>query len=127
MLIVRWCSSASAGCSPLAAHQSPIAVHASSQFTARPGRPRSCGTLAAMAMKAEDLWREALALTDDERADLAAELLASLEEQTEDDAEVVRVVWAEEIEHRARMVIAGESATEPWETVRQRIVDELAG
>jgi len=79
-----------------------------------------------MAMKAEDLRREALALTDGERADLAAELLASLE-QAEDDAEVVRVAWAEEIERRARMVIAGESATEPWETVRQRIVDELAG
>lgn len=78
-------------------------------------------------MKAEDLRRQALALTDGERADLAAELLASLDEQAEDDAEVVRVVWAEEIERRARMVIAGESPTEPWEIVRQRLVDELAG
>lgn len=78
-------------------------------------------------MKAEDLRQQALALADDERADLAAELLVSLEEQTEDDAEVVRVAWAEEIERRARMVIAGESPTEPWETARQRIVDELAG
>ena len=78
-------------------------------------------------MRAEDLRQQALALTDDERADLAAELLASLEEQTDDDAEVVRVAWAEEIERRARMVIMGESPTEPWETVRQRIVDELAG
>ena len=78
-------------------------------------------------MRAEDLRQQALALTDDERADLAAELLASLEEQTDDDAEVVRVAWAEEIERRARMVIAGDSPTEPWETVRQGIVDELAG
>ncbi|MCP5030343.1 MAG: hypothetical protein GY939_00980 [Actinomycetia bacterium] len=80
-----------------------------------------------MAMKAQDLRRQVLALADDERADLAAELLASLEADTEDDAEVVRVVWAEEIERRARMVIVGESPTEPWETVRQRVIDELAG
>jgi phenylpyruvate tautomerase PptA (4-oxalocrotonate tautomerase family) len=80
-----------------------------------------------MAVKAENLWREALALTDSERAGLAAELLASAEEHTEDDPEVVRVAWAEEIERRAWMVIAGESSTEPWETARQRIVDELGG
>jgi hypothetical protein len=40
---------------------------------------------------------------------------------------VVRVEWAEEIERRATMVIAGESPTEPWETARRRLVDELAG
>ncbi len=80
-----------------------------------------------MAMKAQDLRRQALALADDERADLAAELLASLEADTDDDTEAVRVVWAEEVERRARMVIVGELPTESWETVRQRVIDELAG
>src|SRR5438874_69679 len=34
---------------------------------------------------------------------------------------VVQREWAEEIERRARQVIAGESAGEPWEMVRARI------
>jgi hypothetical protein len=80
-----------------------------------------------MVVEAGDLRRHVLALIDGERVDLAAELLASLEEQAEDDAEVVGVAWAEEIERRARMVIAGESPTELWEIVRRRLVDELAG
>lgn len=104
-----------------------VRCRAREQSVAWPGTLRTCGSLVAMAMKAEDLWREALALTDDERADLAADLLASLEEQDEDDAGVVRVAWAEEIERRARMVLAGESPTESWEVVCQRLVDELAG
>ena len=79
-----------------------------------------------MAMRAEDLLREALGLTDRERAALAADLLASLEGDTSKDDEAVRLMWAEEIERRARMVIAGASPTESWETIRQRFVDHLA-
>lgn len=80
-----------------------------------------------MAMKAEDLRREALALSDGERAALAADLLASLDETASDDAETVRLAWAQEIERRAVIAITEESPTEPWETVRQRIADEFAG
>ncbi len=80
-----------------------------------------------MAMKADDLWREALALSDDGRAALAADLLASLDDPAGDDAETVRLAWAQEIECRAAIAMTGEYPTEPWETVRQRIADELAG
>lgn len=80
-----------------------------------------------MAMKSDDLRREALALSDGERAALAADLLASLDEPAGDDGETVRLAWAQEIERRAARAMTGESSAEPWETVRQRIADELAG
>jgi hypothetical protein len=87
------------------------------------------GMLALMAMTADSLRREALALSERERARLAADLLASLgdDSDADEDAETARVVWAEEIDRRAWAVIAGESETERWETTRQRIADELAG
>jgi uncharacterized protein (DUF433 family) len=37
------------------------------------------------------------------------------------DEWAVNQAWAEEIERRARRVMAGESAGEPWEDVRNRI------
>lgn len=77
-----------------------------------------------MAMKAEDLLREALALSDSERAGLAAELLASLDEP-DDDPEIVAAEWAEEIDRRVDAVLAGNSRGERWDVVRQRIVDDL--
>lgn len=83
--------------------------------------------MVAMAIKADDLRREALALSDGERAALAADLLASLDESAGEDAEAVRLAWAQEIERRAVIAISGESQTEPWESVRQRIADDLAG
>ena len=84
-------------------------------------------TVGCVAMKADDLRREALALSDGERAALAADLLASLDEPAGEDAETVRLAWAQEIERRAVTAITGESQTEPWESVRQRIADDLSG
>jgi putative addiction module component (TIGR02574 family) len=63
-------------------------------------------------------------LPADERADLAAELLASLEGPADDPAEV-EAAWAIEIERRARRVMSGESVGEPWEDVRTRIETDL--
>ena len=60
----------------------------------------------------------------DERADVAAELLASLDEPTDNPADV-EAAWAAEIERRARRVLSGESAGEPWEDVRDRITRRL--
>lgn len=68
--------------------------------------------------------RQALDLPRDVRADLAAELLASLEPA--DDPETVRREWAEELERRARRFLSGESPGIPWETARQQILDKLA-
>lgn len=78
-------------------------------------------------MEAEDLWREALALPEVERADLAAELLASLDGASAEDPAEVRSLWGEEIERRARRAMAGDVVSEDWATVRQRLADELAG
>jgi len=60
--------------------------------------------------RARTLLREALTLARDERADVAAELLASLDEEPTEDPAVVEAVWAKEIERRARRVLSGESS-----------------
>jgi putative addiction module component (TIGR02574 family) len=78
-----------------------------------------------MSDRAQTLLREALTLSLDERADVAAELLASLDDSTTEDPAVVQAAWATEIERRARRVLAGESVGEPWQDVRDRIVQRL--
>ena len=78
-----------------------------------------------MTSRAQELLREALMLPIADRADVAAELLASLDAaETENPAEV-EAAWAAEIERRARRVIAGGSAGIAWEEVRRRADDEL--
>ncbi|HEX4997474.1 MAG TPA: addiction module protein [Terriglobia bacterium] len=79
---------------------------------------------ALMSTRAQELLRKTLTLSPNERADVAAELLASLDEPTDDIAEVEKA-WAVEIERRARRVLSGESAGEPWEEVRERIARRL--
>ncbi len=68
-----------------------------------------------MTPRAQALLREALALPTEDRADVAAELLASLEEAPPEDPAEVEAAWAQEIERRARRVLSGESEGEPWE------------
>ena len=72
-----------------------------------------------MTARAAHLIHEALQLTPEERADMAAELLASLDEPEDAD---VDAAWAEEIERRARKVLAGESSGTDWAEARARIV-----
>ncbi len=78
-----------------------------------------------MPSRAQQLLREALALPLDERADVAAELLASLDEAKAEHPADVEAAWAAEIERRARRVMAGESTGVPWEDVRRRAEAEL--
>jgi len=80
-----------------------------------------------MTNRAQELLREALTLPVHERADVAAQLLASLDEPATTDAAAVEAAWAHEIERRARRVMAGESVGEPWEDVRTRVARRLAG
>ena len=68
----------------------------------------------------QSLLREALSLPEAERADLAAELLVSLEGPPESDA-AVEHAWAQELELRARRVLAGGSQGEAWTDVRDRV------
>ncbi len=77
-----------------------------------------------MISRAQELLREALTLRPEDRADVAAELLASLDDANADTADV-EAAWAAEIERRARRVLTGESAGIPWEEVRRRADDEL--
>jgi len=78
-----------------------------------------------MSDRAQTLLREALTLSLEERADVAAELLASLDEAATENLAAVQAAWASEIERRARRVLTGESVGEPWEDVRERIVQRL--
>lgn len=60
----------------------------------------------------------------DERADVAAQLLASLDD--EDGAtDDIEAAWAVEIEKRARRVVSGQSEGIPSEDVRRRAEAEL--
>lgn len=81
--------------------------------------------LGSVTTDAEAVLREALGLPSDDRAGIAAELLASLDEA--EDADAVRSLWAKELEQRARRVLSGQSPGEDWASVRQRLADELAG
>ena len=78
-----------------------------------------------MTSDAETVLREALALPDSDRADLAAELLASLPEPP-DILDVDPDEWAREVERRARGVMLGDAATEDWDAVEQRILGKLS-
>lgn len=77
-----------------------------------------------MTDRAQALLREALTLPPEERADVAAELLASLDD-IETDVADIETAWAAEIEKRARRVLAGESPGIPWEDVRRRAEADL--
>ena len=78
-----------------------------------------------MSPRAQELLREAMALPVKERADLAAELLASLDDAAAEDPAEVEAAWAAEIERRARRVMTGETAGIPWEDVRRRAEADL--
>lgn len=67
---------------------------------------------------------EALRLDEDARAELAAELLASLDGPPDPDAEKA---WDAEIERRVAAIEAGDMSLEPWEHVRRRIEKDLLG
>jgi putative addiction module component (TIGR02574 family) len=74
--------------------------------------------LAAVTKAAEKLLEDALKLGLGERAELAAELLASLDGAPDRDVEAA---WAAEIERRAERARSGADLGAPWPEVRDRI------
>ena len=78
-----------------------------------------------MVSNTEALLREALALPDPERADLAAELLASLDVAVEDDPQTLSEKWREELDRRATRALSREAVGEDWDNLRRRLADEL--
>ena len=75
--------------------------------------------------RATQLLRDALELPTDERAAVATELIASLDDTATDSIEDVETAWAEEITRRARRVLTGDSAGTPWEEVHRNIEGNL--
>jgi putative addiction module component (TIGR02574 family) len=65
---------------------------------------------------------EALSLSDAERAEIASEIIASLDGPADTDHDEA---WAAEIEKRARRAVAGDSAGRPWGEVRAEIEAQL--
>jgi putative addiction module component (TIGR02574 family) len=73
-----------------------------------------------VSVAAEALLEQALSLSVDERAKLASGLLASLDDDGTEEAEVERL-WTEESERRASQVASGEVAVVGWESVTESI------
>ena len=72
--------------------------------------------------RAQKVLGEALGLTDEERADVAQELVASLDGPSDADAEEA---WVVEIERRARRVPAALTGGDDWSAARAEIESKL--
>jgi putative addiction module component (TIGR02574 family) len=75
-----------------------------------------------MTKSAEAVLADALSLSEEERAEIAEKLLASLDGPPDPD---VDAAWEAEIRRRVAALDAGTMTTEPWETALQRIEAEL--
>ena len=77
-----------------------------------------------MTKPAEAILADALRLGPDARAQLAAELLASLDGPSDPDAETE---WQAEIARRVADLEAGRTKLEAWEDVKRRIEKSILG
>jgi putative addiction module component (TIGR02574 family) len=71
-----------------------------------------------MTQKSQVLLEEALKLTAYERAEVAEQLIASLDEVPDTDVEQA---WQEEVQRRLGQIERGEVKTIPWEEVQKRL------
>jgi len=72
-----------------------------------------------MATELRQLFREALELTDNDRATLAGLLIESLEGPPDPDVENA---WAEEAERRWQEIQSGKVQTIPWEEIKAKLL-----
>jgi len=70
-----------------------------------------------MTQEARDLLQKALALPENERAELAGNLLSSLDTVVDED---VDANWQQEVARRLEEVQSGKVETIPWEEVQQK-------
>lgn len=77
----------------------------------------------AVSKTGQKVREEALRLELSERAELAADLLASLDGEPDEDVEAA---WAAEIERRAARARSGEDSGKPWAEARDRVRDALS-
>jgi len=71
-----------------------------------------------MTDRARKVLQDALTLSDDERLDLAEQLISSLPTDTE---------WLAELERRARRALADPNRGEAWDVVERRLAARVAG
>jgi putative addiction module component (TIGR02574 family) len=71
-----------------------------------------------MTQKSQVLLEEALKLTAYERAEVAEQLIASLDEVPDTGVEQA---WQEEVQRRLGQIERGEVKTIPWEEVQRRL------
>jgi putative addiction module component (TIGR02574 family) len=71
-----------------------------------------------MTQKSQVVLDEALKLTVHERAEVAEQLIASLDEGPDTEVEQA---WQEEVQRRLQQVERGEVKTVPWEKVQKRL------
>jgi putative addiction module component (TIGR02574 family) len=77
-----------------------------------------------MTKPTEAVLADALRLDAQSRAQLAAELLASLDGPSDPDAEAA---WQAEIERRVADLKAGKAKLEPWAHLKRRIEKRILG
>ena len=71
-----------------------------------------------MAASRDDIFKQALALEESDRAELISVLIDSLDSEKE---EGVEEAWRLEIERRARELESGAVQSIPWDVVRERL------
>jgi len=76
-----------------------------------------------MSKTGQEVLHDALRLGLAERAELAAELLASLDGEPDEDVEAA---WAAEAERRAARARSGQDVGKPWAEVRDEIRNALS-
>lgn len=81
-------------------------------------------TISGMTKATKAVLADALRPREDERAELAAELLASLDGPADPDGEAA---WETEIRRRVDAIDAGPMEFEPWDALKQRIEKEILG
>lgn len=79
-----------------------------------------------MAPETKDLLERALRLPLSDRADLAAQLLRSLEEDEVDDPALVAREWREELARRAQEIADGSAQTIPFDEALARAKEIVA-
>ena len=75
-----------------------------------------------MTQRALELLPKVLALTEEERAELAGSLIESLDGRADADAESA---WNQEIARRVAEMDAGRAKTVSWEEVQERITSRI--
>lgn len=78
-----------------------------------------------MTATADRVLQDALGLSEQERAEIAARLIESLDAAHDGEAAAVEEAWAAEIERRCAALDAGTTGTTDWKDVQRQIKAEI--